>query len=64
MGYEVQVSRWTMDFPKVREYFHYHEDCWGEKFHNPVGHTPDSMEDLFGDYIEPRKRKAPSPENA
>ena len=55
-GYEVNVSRWTMDFPKVREYFHYHEDCWSERFKNPFGTPPNSMEDLFGDYIEPLKK--------
>ena len=64
LGYEVLVSRWTMDFPKVREYFHYHEDCWSAAFIPNYITPPNSMEDLFGDYIEPSKEKATSPEVA
>ena len=54
-GYEVNVSRWTMDFPNVRQYFHYHEDCWSEKFKADYITPPASMEDLFGEFIEPTK---------
>lgn len=52
-GYEVSVNRWTMNFPKVREYFIYHENCWSEKFNSKHRAMPTAMEDLFGEIIEP-----------
>jgi hypothetical protein len=53
-GYEVSINRWTMDFPRVREYFHFHED-WDAKFKAEYISIPSSMGGLFGDFVEPKK---------
>ena len=53
-GYEVQVNRWTMDFAKVVEYFHFHEECW--QYHRlNTRNNEYTMEHIFGEFIEPSK---------
>jgi|TARA_Y100000310_G_C20573932_1_gene759501 hypothetical protein len=44
-----------MDFPKVKEYFHFHEDCWNARFKTGSRNMPRSMEDIFGTFHEPKK---------
>ena len=49
-GYEITINRWTMDFPKISDCFYFHKSCWDKKLKNNS-----SMEDLFGEFIEPKK---------
>ena len=44
-GYEVQVNRWTMNFARVTDHFHFHEDCW-----NNYKLNKETMRDMFGEF--------------
>ena len=52
-----------MSMPKVQERFYWHEDCWNEKFKAQYITMPESMENLFGEFLEPESEKTANASN-